>query len=87
MKVKGYEEIDEYVNGGGGNGGTALHGACHGGYEDVVKYLINNVKVDILNGDDAGKTGSDYARENGHKSIAMWLSKLEMQQYDYNLKE
>jgi len=78
LNVKNPQEIVDFVNAGDGvNGWTPLHLACMGGHENVIKYLINVVKVDIFKKDYENKTGLEHAWQNGHQSIVSWLSQLE----------
>ena len=77
VKVKRPKEVDNLMNGGyDGNGCTPLHFACMGGYEDIARYLVDTVKVDIFRKDNDNKMGMDYAVESGHQSIAEWMSQL-----------
>merc|ERR1711994_192221 len=67
MNVKNPQEIVDFVNAGDGvNGWTPLHLACMGGHENVIKFLINVVKVDIFKKDYENKTGLEHAWQNGH---------------------
>lgn len=78
LNVKEPNEIIDFVNAGDGvNGWTPLHLACMGGYEHVIKYLIECVKVDIFKKDYENKTGLEHAWQNGHQQIVSWLSQLE----------
>ena len=78
LNVKNPQEIVDFVNAGDGvNGWTPLHLACMGGHENVIKYLINVVKVDIFKKDYENKTGLEHAWQNGHQTIVSWLSQLE----------
>eukprot|EP00484_Ammonia_sp_Unknown_P007644 CAMPEP_0197073520 /NCGR_PEP_ID=MMETSP1384-20130603/210648_1 /TAXON_ID=29189 /ORGANISM="Ammonia sp." /LENGTH=829 /DNA_ID=CAMNT_0042512357 /DNA_START=151 /DNA_END=2637 /DNA_ORIENTATION=+ len=62
LNVKNPQEIVDFVNAGDGvNGWTPLHLACMGGHENVIKYLINTVKVDIFKKDYENKTGLEHA--------------------------
>ena len=71
-------EIVDFVNAGDDvHGWTALHLACMGGHEDVIKYLVNIVTVDIFKKDYENKTGIEHAWQNGHQHIVQWLSTLE----------
>jgi len=80
LNVKNPQEIVDFVNAGDGvNGWTPLHLACMGGHENVIKYLINTVKVDIFKKDYENKTGLEHAWQNGHQTIVSWLSQLEHQ--------
>jgi len=80
MNVKNPQEIVDFVNAGDGvNGWTPLHLACMGGHENVIKFLINTVKVDIFKKDYENKTGLEHAWQNGHQTIVSWLSQLEHQ--------
>eukprot|EP01083_Nonionella_stella_P200917 735368_1 len=80
LNVKNPQEIVDFVNAGDGvNGWTPLHLACMGGHENVIKYLINIVKVDIFKKDYENKTGLEHAWQNGHQTIVSWLSQLEHQ--------
>jgi len=80
MNVKNPQEIVDFVNAGDGvNGWTPLHLACMGGHENVIKFLINVVKVDIFKKDYENKTGLEHAWQNGHQTIVSWLSQLEHQ--------
>jgi len=78
LNVKNPQEIVDFVNAGDGvNGWTPLHLACMGGHENVIKYLIERVKVDIFKKDYENKTGLEHAWQNGHQTIVSWLSQLE----------
>lgn len=77
-------EIDEFVNmRDGKNGQTPLHFASKKGHENVVKYLVETVKVNVFVEDNRRRTARDYAIANGHKSIAHRLAQRE----DSNLSE
>ena len=72
--------VDNFVNSvDSENGWTAYHLACMTGHDDVIKYLIDTVGIDILKKDYENKTGLDHAKQNGHQNIVSWLSKLEDQ--------
>ncbi len=49
-----------------------------GGHENVIKYLINIVKVDIFKKDYENKTGLEHAWQKGHQTIVSWLSQLDI---------
>ncbi len=56
------------------------------GHENVIKYLINIVKVDkldIFKKDYENKTGLEHAWQNGHQTIVSWLSQLDVYIQDY----
>ena len=77
VKVKRPKEVDDVMNCGyGDNGRTILHFACMGGHEDIARYLVDTIKVDIFRKDNDNKTAMDYAVQNGHQSIAEWMSQL-----------
>ena len=71
------EQVVEYMNRGGRNGTTPLHYACLYGHEAVVKYLVNEIKVDVTKKDNVGNTALEYAEEPGHKSIVSLLTQLQ----------
>lgn len=52
---------------------TALHLACMGGHDRVVRFLVDTAMMDVAQRDAQGKTGFDHARENGHWEIVEWL--------------
>ena len=56
------------------HGWSALHLACIEGHDDVVKYLVDDINVDIWNNDKHNKRAINYAWDNGNLSIAVWLS-------------
>ena len=58
VKVKRPKDVDGLMNDGyDGNGCTPLHFACMGGYEDIARYLVDTVKVDIFRKDNDNKRG------------------------------
>ena len=59
-----------------GNGHTPFHWACSNGHDEVAKYLVDVVKVDILKKDGKNRTALTFAQQKGHKSIVSWLSPL-----------
>lgn len=72
----GAHRIAGFLNSNGGwdgNGYTPLHFACMGGYEDIVRFLVDTAKVKIHTQDRQRKTAVDHARQNGHHKIADWL--------------
>ena len=71
------QQVIEYMNSGDKNGATPLHNACYYGHEAVVKYLVNEIKVDISKKTDNGKTALIYAKRKGHKSIVSLLTQLQ----------
>ena len=74
LTVKTPLEVEHFVNTGGWEGRTPFHCACLKGDENVVKYLVNVVKVDISKKDNDNKTGSHYAFEQGHELMFLWLA-------------
>ena len=88
--VRSRSEIDEFVNiGDAQHQRTALHFASEKGYENVVKYLVETVKIDVLRTDVHHVTARGYAIANGHKSIAYWLAEREdsrLSEYDYKIQ-
>merc|ERR1712204_13414 len=76
LEKKTEQEVAEFVNFGDKNGATPLHWARKNGYEEVAKYLVDTVKVDMLRLDNQNRSALDYARGEGHETIASWLSKL-----------
>ena len=58
------------------NGWTALHWACTKRHENMVKYLVEDINVDIHIRDFRDESARDLAKKNGHESIARWLSEL-----------
>ena len=59
------------------NGLTVLHTAAIGGYMDIIEYLLEICKVDLLKEDFENKTASIHALQHQHNKLAVWLSKLE----------
>eukprot|EP01083_Nonionella_stella_P119801 358416_1 len=79
VKTMTSEDIVNFVNAGvGGTGSmrTALHLGCKEGHEDVVKYLINVVKVDICKNDDDNMTALQIAVRHHHETIVSFLLDL-----------
>ena len=77
LTVKTPQEVERFVKTGGWKGRTPFHCACLKGHENVVKYLVNVVNVDISKKDNDNKTGKQYAFKNGqfgHKAIVLWLA-------------
>ena len=75
--IKNEQEILDFANAADrGNGWTALHLACMNGHENVIKYLINNVKVDIWKKDLQNMTAMEHAWQNGHQTVVSYLSKF-----------
>ena len=72
--VLSQKEVHEVMNGKYSvDGCTPLHLACKEGHENIAKYLVETIKVDISRRDDKNKTATDYAKQNGHQHIADWL--------------
>ena len=74
------EQIIEYMDRGGKDGITPLHCACHNGHEAVVKYLVNEIKVDVSKKTDNGETALKFAKDGGHKSIVSLLTQIQASQ-------
>ena len=75
LKVKSMEQVKQIVNSTDSDGNTLLHLACSKGHEDIIKYLVNKVKIDIGHRNNKNKTALQIADEKGHKSIVSLLSK------------
>ena len=73
------EIINVLNNGDSLHGWSPLHLSCISGHEDVVKYLIHTVRLDIFNKDFENRTALEHAWMNGHQGIVSWLSQLEWQ--------
>ena len=74
VNVMDPEAVAEFVNAGDSEKGmTPFHLACIEGHENVIKYLIEKVKVDIFKKDFENRTGIDHACQNGHGTIVPWL--------------
>eukprot|EP01083_Nonionella_stella_P119800 358414_1 len=80
------EDIVDFVNSAGARGYTPLHVGCETGSEDVVKYLVNVVKVDIFKKDDDNMNALDIASSLGHNAIVTWLSNLYSDDVDHSLE-
>eukprot|EP01084_Bolivina_argentea_P039648 73260_1 len=73
MEIINFVDLGDDVN-----GWTPLHLACMGGHKNVIKYLIEIMKVDINKKDRENKSAVEHAWQNGHQSVVNWLIK------DYN---
>ena len=67
------KQAAEFVNASDSGNKTALHYACMVGYESIIKYLLNKIKVVMDKKDDKNKTPLDYAKENDHQNIVLLL--------------
>jgi|ERR1712137_35681 len=56
-----------------GTGRTGLHKAAYWGHIDTVKYLVNELKVDINAADSAGDTALHDSTRFGHEEVAKFL--------------
>ena len=56
------------------NGWTPLHLACMFGHFEIVKYLIEICKVDIMKQDYNGKNSIQHASQNGFHDVAKWIA-------------
>jgi len=74
MTVLSAEEMTEFVNQQNKDGLSPLHLACIGGHEDVVRYLVDTMKVDVRGENDSHKTALDLAVKGGHQQIVSILS-------------
>ena len=75
VKVMDSQAFTDFVNTGDSEDGwTMLHFACMGGHKDVVKYLVEEIKVDLHVQDFENKTGLDHAKEDKHDSIVRWFT-------------
>ena len=80
LTMKDAEEIDNFVNMGDTiHYWTPFHLACMGGYENVIKYLVETMKVDILKEDGEHKTGLEHAWMNGHQDVVSYLAPMARQ--------
>eukprot|EP01084_Bolivina_argentea_P262610 444150_1 len=70
------QDVVDFVNGCDDNGHAAFHYSCTGGFEDVIKYMLNTMKVNIWMRDNENRTGLDLAQENQHQSVVSLLSTL-----------
>ncbi|ETO30508.1 hypothetical protein RFI_06610 [Reticulomyxa filosa] len=75
-QVKSWESIHKFMHSGDSvNGWTPFHLACMGGHIQVIKFLIEEVGVDIFQKDNANKTGLDHAWQNDSKLAFIFLKK------------
>ena len=68
---------------------TPLHFASKKGYENVVRYLVETVKVNTLRRNKRDQSARDLATTNGYRSIASWLSEQEdlcLTEYDSKIQ-
>ena len=75
LKIKSMEQVKQIVNSTDSDGNTLLHIACSKGYQDIIKYLVNKVKIGIGHRNNKNRTALQIADEKGHKSIVSLLSK------------
>ena len=74
-KVLDSQALTDFMNDGESTGGwTPLHLACMGGHEDTVKYLVEEIKVDVHKKDLENKNALEHARQNKHQSIVSSLT-------------
>ena len=73
------------------NGNTALHMSCSNGFLDVVKYLIEELKVDINPKNKSNSTPLSWAALNGQKEVVKYfivsvlLSKLSSKSFSESI--
>lgn len=56
---------------------TLLHDAAYGGHEDVVKYCVERLFIDVSSRDRGGDTALDVARAWGHQGVVEYLGRAE----------
>ena len=59
------------------NDWTPLHMAAFSGHLDVVKYIVGLPDVDVNQLDSFGASALDYAAEQGHQDVVVFLTKLQ----------
>ena len=77
LKTLSTQEMMQFVNWQNENGSTALHLASCGGHEEVIRYLMDTIKVDIDLKDHSNKSALEYCMTMGPSykvlyAVSLW---------------
>ena len=79
LKVKSVEEVQQIVNLKDNNGDTLLHIACGYEYNELVKYLVTTMNLDVNLPDQKNRTALQIAQKMGYETISLWLSNYQLE--------
>ena len=79
LKVKSIEQVKQIVISTDSDGNTLLHLACSKGHQEIIKYLVNKVKIDIDHRNNQNKTALQITKQKVQKSIISLLSKAQLE--------